>query len=236
MEDHMTEATETQRQPINFGALSIVLTVMAALAAGGAIAGDFLEIEGLEFILKPVTMALIILVTLISYDSPSPSYKWLIILGLLLSLAGDIQLMLPKDLFVPGLMAFALALVVYTFAFVTAGGFYSNWKAAIPFLLFGVFIAAVLWQGLKEDDMLVPVLVYLVIILVMAWQSYGQWRQTGEARSWLAFIGALLFIASDTLLAINRFVYAIDLAPLLILGTYYPAQWLIGQSAGRKHR
>ena len=232
----MTEQSETQRSPIKFGALSIVFTALAALSAGGAIAGEFLEVEILVFILKPVTMAWLVLLAFFSYDKPSPSYKWLIILGLLLSTAGDIQLMLPYDLFLSGLIAFALAHLVYTAAFASVGGFYSSWRAAIPFLLFGIFMAAVLWQDLLEDDMLIPALVYLVIILVMAWQSYGQWRQTRETRSWLAFIGALLFIASDSLLAINRWTFELDLAPLLILGTYYPAQWLIGQSAGRKHR
>ena len=84
--------------------------------------------------------------------------------------------------------------------------------------------------------MLIPALVYLVIILVMAWQGYGHWRQTLETRSMLAFVGVLLFVASDSFLAVNRFVYDLDkLAPILILGTYYPAQWLIAQSAVRKH-
>ncbi len=233
----MTEASEIQRQPIKFGALSIILTAMAVLAASGAITAEFLEVEGLTFILKPVTMALIILVAFLSYDKPTAVYKWAIIVGLVFSLAGDILLMLPGDLFLNGLISFALAHVIYTFAFVNVGGFYSNWKAAIPLLLFGIFMATVLWQGLQDDGMLIPAMVYLVIILVMAWQSFGQWRQTGETRSWLAFIGAMLFIASDSLLAINRWIYDLEnLAPILILGTYYPAQWLIGQSAGRKHR
>ena len=224
----MTEASEIQRQPIKFGALSIILTAMAVLAASGAITAEFLEVEGRFDIvvdgwvwLARRTMALIILVAFLSYDKPTAVYKWAIIVGLVFSLAGDILLMLPGDLFLNGLISFALAHVIYTFAFVNVGGFYSNWKAAIPLLLFGIFMATVLWQGLQDDGMLIPAMVYLVIILVMAWQSFGQWRQTGETRSWLAFIGAMLFIASD---------------PILILGTYYPAQWLIGQSAGRKHR
>ncbi|UCG24509.1 MAG: lysoplasmalogenase [Chloroflexota bacterium] len=230
----MAEQAETQRQRIEFGILSIIFTGMALLSASGAITAEFLEVEGLIFILKPVTMALIILVAFLSYDTPSAVYKWAIIIGLILSLAGDIMLMLPADLFLNGLISFALAHLVYTTAFINSGGFYGNWKSAIPFLLFGVFMAVVLWPNL--DDMLIPAMVYLVIILLMAWQGYGQWRQTRETRSWLAFIGVLLFIASDSLLAVNRWVYELDLAPLLILGTYYPAQWLIGQSAGRKHR
>jgi uncharacterized membrane protein YhhN len=230
----MAEQSQTRRQPIKLGVLTIILTMLAVLTAAGAITAEIIAAEGLAYILKPVTIGLIIVIAIISYDPPKPIYKWAIVVGLILSLAGDILLMLPNDLFLWGLIAFALAQLAYTSAFINVGGFYNSWKAAIPFLLFGLFMAVVLWP--EVEDMRLPVLVYLVIILVMAWQSYGHWRQTGETRSWLAFIGVLLFIASDSLLAINRFVYDLEnLAPILILGTYYPAQWLIAQSAGRRH-
>ncbi len=83
--------------------------------------------------------------------------------------------------------------------------------------------------------MRMPALIYMVIILVMAWQAFGQWRQIGEWRALLAFIGALLFVFSDLALAVNRFANPIDMAALVVLGTYYPAQWLIALSAGREH-
>jgi len=232
----MTDQPDTRRQPLKLGPLTLILTAMAVLAGTGAITAELLDAEGLAYILKPVTIALIIVIAFVSLDVPSRIYKWAIIIGLTLSMAGDVLLMLPQDLFLWGLIAFALAQLAYTSAFVNVGGFYGNVKSAIPFLLFGIFMAALLWSGMQEDGMLVPALVYLVIILVMAWQGYGHWRQTGETRSKLAFIGVLLFVASDSFLALNRFVYDLEnLAPILILGTYYPAQWLIAQSAGRKH-
>ena len=42
-------------------------------------------------------------------------------------------------------------------------------------------------------------------------------------------------MVSDTALAFNRFGAAIELAPLIILGTYFLAQWLIALSAGAEH-
>jgi uncharacterized membrane protein YhhN len=83
--------------------------------------------------------------------------------------------------------------------------------------------------------MLYPALIDTLVILTMSWQALGQWKQTGERRAFLAFIGSLLFIASDSALAINRFTNPIELAPLIVLGTYYPAQWLISLSAGSDH-
>ena len=113
------------------------------------------------------------------------------------------------------------------------GGFYRTFWGTIPFLLVGIVLGIVLWPDL--GDMKSPVLAYMIIILIMAWQALGQWRQTGEIRALLAFLGAILFVISDLALAVNRFATPIDMAALLVLGTYYPAQWLIALSAGQEH-
>jgi uncharacterized membrane protein YhhN len=213
------------------------LTVISVLAGAAAIVAELLAADELTYALKPLTIILIIGVALLSNRPPAPRYKWAIVAGLLFSLAGDVLLMLPYDLFLFGLIAFAVAQVGYTVAFIAGSSFYGNVRAAVPFLLFGVFMAAFLWTGLEADGMLIPALAYLVIILVMAWQGFGHWRRTRETRSLLAFLGVLLFVASDSFLAVNRFVVDLgDLAPILVLGTYYPAQGLIGQSTGRDHR
>lgn len=231
----MAELTQSQKESLKLGPLTLVLTILAFLASVSVITGEILEADGLTYVLKPVIMALIILVAFISLNVPSRVYKWAIIVGLTFSLAGDVLLMLPQDLFLWGLIAFAAAQLAYIAAF-TAGGFHRNFRSAAPFVLFGIFMAVFLWSGMEEDGVLIPGLIYLVIIMVMAWQGYGNWRQTLETRTMLAFAGALLFVASDSFLALNRFMYDLgDLAPILVLGTYYPAQWLIAQSTGRKH-
>jgi hypothetical protein len=42
-------------------------------------------------------------------------------------------------------------------------------------------------------------------------------------------------LAGDVILILPQFAKPIDMAALLILGTYYPGQWLIALSAGREH-
>ena len=49
---------------------------------------------------------------------------------------------------------------------------------------------------------------------------------TGEAALWVA-VGAGVFMASDALIAIDKFLTPVPLAPLWILLTYYCAQMLI---------
>ncbi|RME49244.1 MAG: lysoplasmalogenase, partial [Caldilineae bacterium] len=75
-----------------------------------------------------------------------------------------------------------------------------------------------------------PVLVYVLVILVMAWQAWARWRNTGETAALLAFVGAVLFVISDTVLAFNRFQGEFAAARALNLSTYFAAQWLIALS------
>ena len=48
--------------------------------------------------------------------------------------------------------------------------------------------------------------------------------------AWSAAIGAALFVMSDTMLGLDRFRPGVNLSPILVLGTYYAAQWLIALS------
>jgi len=66
----------------------------------------------------------------------------------------------------------------------------------------------------------------------MAWSAWERWSQTSQSWALFASIGALLFLISDTILAINRFRSAFKLARALNLTTYFAAQWFIASSVG----
>ena len=234
-EDEQGQAlTDPAGNRFTLGRLSIALSFLALASAGIAIAADLAEASVLTYIFKPVTIKLIIGIAWLSYGMTISSYKMIIIIGLIFSLLGDVLLMAPADLFIFGLAAFLVAQLLYTAAFISVGGFYRSIAAAIPFVLFGLIMGFIL--ALDLDDMLIPTFIYMVVILVMAWQAWGQWQQTKETRARLAFIGAVLFVLSDTALAINRFTTPVVLAPLFVLGTYYPAQYLIALSTGSRYR
>lgn len=80
--------------------------------------------------------------------------------------------------------------------------------------------------------MKIPAFIYALAILIMAWQSFGNWQLTDQLPALLAFIGALLFVVSDLVLTLNRFKFSFQAAQTIILSTYYAAQWLIALSAG----
>jgi uncharacterized membrane protein YhhN len=180
------------------------------------------------YIFKPLTIAWIILVALQEKNPGSPVYKNLIIVGLLCSLVGDIFLMLPSDLFIPGLLSFLVAHLFYIAAFASGAPRLALLWYALPFLLYGGLMLWLLFPHLGR--MKLPVLIYMLVILTMAWQALVRWRETGEAGSKLAFFGALLFTASDSILALNRFRGRIRHGEFYVLSTYFTAQWLIALS------
>ena len=78
--------------------------------------------------------------------------------------------------------------------------------------------------------LMVPVLIYMLVILVMAWRAIEYARQYPSPGPLAAALGALLFVISDSALALNRFARPFRAAQALVLGTYFLAQWLIALS------
>lgn len=184
----------------------------------------------LTFVFKPLTTLLIIAYALPRGRARPAVRRW-VLLGLGLSLAGDVALMWPERGFLPGLVSFLLAHLAYLRAFTREGiGFAAR---PLPFVVYGLLAGLILWQlwpgvgaGLR-----VPVLAYVLCLASMAAQAAVvalQARGTPRQRAglWLA-VGGALFLCSDALLATNRFAAPLPLSGLWILSTYWLAQWCI---------
>jgi uncharacterized membrane protein YhhN len=173
-------------------------------------------------------MVLILLIAVLGGKAGDPFYRYAITTGLLCSLAGDVLLMLPSDHFIAGLVSFLVAHLFYTVAFVSETGFgFALWPLAL-LVICGIALFRVLQPYLGE--MRIPVLVYAAVIVVMAWQAWARWSQTGQRAPLMAAIGATLFAISDSALAIHRFRGEFGSAHVVILSTYFAAQWLIALS------
>lgn len=181
------------------------------------------------YIFKPLTMVFIILMALqMPTTANSSTYKYLIITGLIFSLFGDIFLMLPSDNFIAGLVSFLIAHIFYVVAFILTGAKLLSPLYAIPFLLYGVGLFSVLAPHLKQ--MKIPVAVYASVLLLMSWTAFSRWMISFPAKSLIAFIGSLSFMASDSILAIDRFKGKMTYAQASLMTTYFLAQWLIAYS------
>jgi uncharacterized membrane protein YhhN len=218
------------------------LVTLIACAAAGAIAGGLAMGQGpaspwrwLHWIGKPLATGLILLLVWRTRSPVSPRYRRWIAAGIGSSLIGDVLLMLPGDLFVPGLAAFPLGHLCFIAAFVGDSRF-----AARPFFLlaslgYGAINLRLLWNSIGVPLRL-PVIVYMIVLTSMSGQAMVRARsfamkadpRAHSAR--LAAIGALTFMLSDSLLAWNRFHAAIPGATLWVLSTYYLALWWIACS------
>jgi len=203
------------------------LTALAAISAAIDIGAQYFGPRTIVYIFKPLTMVFIIVIALIRV-SEVKSYRNLVVAALCCSLGGDVFLMLPSDQFVSGLFSFLIAHLFYIGAFRTPpSGLSSAWWGVVC-VAYGGFMLWVLFPNL--GDMKLPVSIYLVVILAMVWQAVSRWATNRRAGAGLAALGAVLFAASDSLIAINRFYARLRLAELLILATYFTGQCLIALS------
>ena len=138
--------------------------------------------------------------------------------ALLFSLMGDIFLMFRGELyFMLGLGSFLLTQLSYVgvFSQKSIAGSEKNllirkpWLG-IPVLIFG---AALLWMVLPQaGSMAIPVIFYAIAIMTMVLMALNRWKGVPMDSFAYVFLGALLFMLSDSMIAISRF--AADILPL----------------------
>ncbi|KAJ2240487.1 hypothetical protein GGI13_007651 [Coemansia sp. RSA 455] len=168
----------------------------------------------LKYLLKPTVTLLI------AYPTKSGSNSG-IFWGLLFSTLGDICLMIPhEDMFVPGLLSFLVAHILYTVSFRDAPPSLS-WTA-IPFGAYVAVMMTALYPGIVKEEAIVQtgVVVYMLVISVMAYRA----SLSGNV---LLVIGTLLFCLSDSILAWDKFLHSYAWCEFGIMITYYAAQLCI---------
>ena len=209
----------------------IILTTLAFVSGTIEIAAQCLDSPTLVYIFKPLAMIYIIGIALIGV-SESLSYRRLVVAGLAFSLVGDVLLMLPTDQFVPGLVSFLIAHLLYIAAFRTRPMVRLSGLLGLGCVAYGCVMLWLLFPYLR--DMKLPVSIYLIVILSMVWQALSRWAVTRTRPALLAALGATIFVLSDSMIAINRFYGRFRLADPLIMLTYFVAQWLIARSVDQR--
>jgi uncharacterized membrane protein YhhN len=207
-------------------ALTVFIVISAILAIWGEVTGR----RRLVYAAKPLTMMLILALTMGSGVRQWNLYKCAIVAGLCFSLVGDVFLMLPRDRFLPGLLSFLVAHFCYIVAFATPHAFNGDLVVLALLLVYGCAMYGFLFPRL--GTLKLPVAAYMAVILAMGWCAVSRFSVERSSASFDGAIGALLFIVSDSLLAIDRFRKPLRWAGLWILGTYFAAQVLIARSVG----
>jgi uncharacterized membrane protein YhhN len=120
--------------------------------------------------------------------------------------------------------AFFFAHIVYSMAFFNAVSSFSYTTLSL-LLAIGVIVYLFLLPTLGE--MKYPVAVYSLAILSMAWGAIELWSTSPYISAAYGALGAIVFIASDLVLAIDRFRSSSAFSRHVIMITYYTAQALL---------
>ncbi|MBE0649441.1 MAG: lysoplasmalogenase [Bacteroidales bacterium] len=208
--------------------MNTLFLLILLLSGGLYLAGHYLQKPILKYIFKPFTTILILFFAFMQLPYVSVQYKDFILIGLVLSLFGDVFLLWPEKRFVTGLVAFLLAHILFILAITSDFGPYLNWQYLIPALL---YMAIFLWIVLpKTGKMVIPVVVYAAVLMLFFWQATGRAFYLASDSSMNAFWGAFLFVISDSILAYDKFVKKFKWSHFFIHVTYWGALYFIALS------
>jgi uncharacterized membrane protein YhhN len=157
-------------------------------------------------------------------------------LAIVFSLLGDVALMLQlynELYFIIGLGSFLVAHLYYLNAYhqhrneadSNALLGVQKFRFSLPIVLFGTGLITVLYSHL--GDFKIPVILYAFVLILMVLQALFRFGHTTRKSFTLVFIGALLFMISDSFIAINKFLNSFESAQLVIMSTYLIAQFFI---------
>ena len=194
------------------------------------LASHILVIPELEVLSKPLLMPLLILLVWVNSDGMPRNILLLLLGALVFSWIGDVALLFDKNypfLFMVGLGGFLIAHIQYIILFIKSAHKIEFTKGVTPYLvilMFGytLFLIQLLWPHLGELQ--IPVFVYATVLMLMGVFAVSRQVDNGKL---LVILGAILFVTSDSILAINKFYSPMAYGRVLTMLTYTTAQLLI---------
>jgi len=193
------------------------------------ICGNFADLATMHYFTKPLIVLSLLIFFFTQSQYIDKTIKILMILGLVFSLIGDVALLfdaLNPNYFIIGLASFLLAHVMYVLVFLKQR---DKQKSPIGFIVIMLIYAAILYYILKNGlgDLLLPVIIYMIVILSMSTSAFLRHKHHNTISYNCVFIGAVLFMISDSILAVDKFYQPLTLSSISIMLTYALAQYCI---------
>ncbi|WP_276502945.1 lysoplasmalogenase [Terrimonas pollutisoli] len=212
------------------------IIVFAFILLGDLIAVQ-LNYKIAEWVFKPLIVIWLLAYFILQTRHVKSDLKKWVIIALLFSWLGDVLLMLTGDnsiFFLLGLSAFLLAHIFYIlfFHFVRIReNVKSRWYLLLMVVIYYTFLVSILspWLG----TMKLPVRIYGIVISFMFMLAMHMLFIKNKRAGLRMMIGALLFVISDSVLAINKFYQSVPEAAIIIMLTYGMAQFFIIEGANR---
>ncbi len=207
-----------------------------ALAASVEIVTPIFSWPDRHLIFKPLIMGGLIAHYLIF----SPHRSVLFLVALSFCWVGDVLLIFVSSnelFFIGGLISFLLGHVMYIFCYrklrmaPSTNELLGSQKVrfSFPIILAGTGLVVILYPSIGA--LKIPVMIYALAITLMAISALLRYGRTSLKSFSFIFFGAILFMTSDSLLAINKFKEPFALAGTLIMLTYCAAQFFIVEGA-----
>jgi len=133
------------------------------------------------------------------------------------------------DMFIAGLASFLVAHIFYIIAYQKTGAATGKIRPfeLVAFALYGIALMWILHPGL--GGMLIPVMAYAFVLLTMGVWAHKRRGATAITSFRFVSAGVILFVISDSLIAVNKFAIEVPGERLLVMSTYIAAQFLIVQ-------
>lgn len=196
------------------------------------LAGILMQYEPLHRYVKPLLMPALFFTVL--FSTGNPKGKWLILIGLLFSFAGDVFLIYDQQypvFFILGLVSFLITHVLYIIYFlripsVNKTSLLKKYPGLLILIL--IYVGSLLTLLFPYLEALkIPVLLYATVLGAMLLAALHAFYRLGRKAAVSFAIGATFFVLSDSMLAINKFYTPFALAGFWIMLTYCLAQFFI---------
>lgn len=212
---------------------SLLMHLLFAIIVIVELLGRLLDNIQMEYFVKPLIMIWIAVYFMLF--AKKTAFTIPVLLAFFFSWVGDNMLMLSGKnelFFFAGVGGFFCAQVTYIYIFTkfseTGGKGYlqkTPWLSVF-FLAYVAGMLILLFPGL--EGMMKPIItIYALSLILMSMMALNRSGRVGTMSFKLVFIGSLLFLLSDSMIAFNKFHSEIPLAGFLIMITYIAAQYLI---------
>lgn len=200
------------------------LTILFFVVAISDVIGIIFNITWLQIVSKPL---IILTLFVLYYFSAEQRNNWYL-LALFFSFLGDVFLLDKTGYFLLGIGSFLITQILFIKLIISQLGKVRVLHIIITLLLFVVYFT-VLIATIKENltEFFIPVVIYGITISFFGMVSLLNYFINKSKRSVVLLIGAVLFIASDSMIALNKFHEPRIIYPVAIMITYIFAQYLI---------
>ena len=211
--------------------------IVFAIALVVDLIGVYLKNDILVYVAKPLIVIALIVYFLFATWKTESRFMKIISQALIFSWLGDVVLMFESfndKFFLIGLISFLFAHLIYIRFFSIV-----RMKEKIKMKPGLILLVVVYYSGLIYllfnvlHEMKIPVMVYGIVISIMFLLALHMLFVSNKQAGKLMMLGALLFVVSDSILAINKFYESFEYAGIAIMLTYGMAQLLITLGAVR---